>query len=114
MNKPFRLWEFRAGSETKVKRWRTWGGQVARLLVSWSRVASLRRRCLDLNFRTQECREGFGQREHLGEAGQVGAWLVEEDEPGDSVEGGPDVGADHDCGKWSCQQTPARIDLPQA
>lgn len=85
-----------------------------RLLVSWSRVASLRRRCLDLNFRTQECREGFGQREHLGEAGQVGAWLAGGDEPGDSVEGGPDVGVDHDRGKGQRGQTPARIDLPQA
>ena len=77
-------------------------------------MASLRRWCLDLNFRTQECREGFGQREYLGEAGQVGVWLARGDEPGDSVEDGPDVDVDHDHGKGRGGQTPAQMDLSQA
>ena len=79
-------------------------------------MASLRRwhGCLDLNFRTQECREGFGQREPLREAGQVGAWLARGDEPGDSVEDGPDVDVHHGNGKGQGGQTPAQMDLLQA
>lgn len=74
------------------------GGQVAGLLRSWVRVASLRRRCLDLNFRTQECREGFGQREHLG---RLGRWGVAggRREPGRCGGRNLDVGVDHDRGK---------------
>lgn len=61
-----------------------------------------------LEFQDPGMQRGFWAEGTPGEAGQVGAWLAGGDEPETGVEGGPDVGVDHDRGKGQRGQTPAR------